>query len=100
MTGEIIKFPIGRVVREHRIAASLHGSPELDAIERSGISIRRAIETLRRQEATLNLLAARARKKVAPEQRGAACAENMRHIYARINELNAEAGDTDGGTVA
>jgi len=96
MSGEINKVPIGRVVREHRIAASLHGSPEFDAIERSGISIRRAIETLRRQEATLNLLAARARKKVSPEQHAAACAQNTRRVHARINELDAETGDTDG----
>jgi len=86
MTGAVIKFPIGRVVREHRIGASLSGSPELDAIERSAISIRRAITTLRRQHATLNLLADRARKKVTPEQRAAAGAENMRRIYAREDE--------------
>jgi len=49
MTGAVIKFPIGRVVRKHRIGGTQHGSPELDAIEQSAISIRRAIETLRRQ---------------------------------------------------
>ena len=86
MTGAVIKFPIGRVVREHRIGASLSGSPELDAIERSAISIRRALVTLRRQEATLNLLAATARKKVTREQRAAAGAENMRRIHAREDE--------------
>jgi hypothetical protein len=29
----VVKFPIGRVVREHRIGGTRHGSPELDAIE-------------------------------------------------------------------
>jgi hypothetical protein len=119
-TDTVVKFPIARVVREHRIGGTRHGSPELDAIEQSAISIRRAIKTLRRQEATLNLLAARARKKVTPEQHAAACAENMRRIYAReaegrtaaappldpsqrqllrkvVDELDAEAGDPDDG---
>jgi hypothetical protein len=86
MTGAVIKFPIGRVVREHRIGATRHGSPELDAIEQAAISVRRAITTLRRQQATLNLRAAVARKKVTPEQQAAACAENMRRIYAREDE--------------
>jgi hypothetical protein len=35
----VIKFPIGPVVREHRIAATRHGSPELDAIEQVAISV-------------------------------------------------------------
>jgi hypothetical protein len=119
----VVKFPIGRVVREHRIGGTQHGLPELDAIEQSATSIRRAIETLRRQEATLNLLAARARKRVTPEQHAAACAENMRHIYKAdsedraaavppldsqqrqllrgiIDKLDAEAADPDGGSAA
>ena len=78
----VVKFPIGRVVREHRIGPILGATPELEAIERSAISIRRAIETLRRQEAILNLCAARARKKVTPEQQAAAVKKNMRRIYA------------------
>ena len=64
----VVKFPIGRVVREHRVGASLGGTPELQAIEQAAISVRRAISTLRRQQASLNLLAARASKKVTPEQ--------------------------------
>jgi len=82
----VVKFPIGRVVREHRVGASLGGTPELQAIEQAAISVRRAISTLRRQQASLNLLAARASKKVTPEQHAAACAENMRRIHARENE--------------
>ena len=82
----VVKFPIGRVVREHRIGGTRHGSPELDAIEQAAISVRRAIKTLLRQEATLNLRAAVARKKVTPEQRAAACAENMRRLYARDDD--------------
>ena len=85
-TDTVVKFPIGRVVREHRIRGTQHGSPELDAIEQAAISVRRAIKTLLRQEATLNLRAAVARKKVTPEQRAAACAENMRRLYARDDE--------------
>jgi hypothetical protein len=76
----VIKFPIGRVVREHRIGLS-GVTPELEAIERASISVRFAIETLRRQEATLNLYAARARKKVTPEQHARAVKENMRRMY-------------------
>jgi hypothetical protein len=53
--------------------------------------MRRAITTPRRQEATLNLLAARARKKVTPEQRWAAYAENARRLYAREDENRAAA---------
>jgi hypothetical protein len=85
-TDTVVKFPIGRVVREPRVSASLNGSPELDAIEQAAISVRRAITTLRRQEATLNLLAARAQKKVPPEQQAAAYAENTRRIYKREAE--------------
>ena len=106
-TDTVVKFPIGRVVREHRIRGTQHGSPELDAIEQAAISVRRAIKTLLRQEATLNL-------------RAAACAENMRRLYARDDEncaaeapaldveavrllrgalakLEAQAGDNDDG---
>jgi len=109
-TDTVVKFPIGRVVREHRIRGTQHGSPELDAIEQAAISVRRAIKTLLRQEATLNLRAAVARKKVTPEQRAAACAENMRRLYARddarlfrklADKLEAQAGDgDDGGSAA
>src|SRR5438094_4995002 len=118
----VVKFPIGRVVREHRILIALGATPELAAIDRSAISIRRAIETLRRQQAALNLLAARARKNETPEQHAAAVAKNMRRIYAceaedraagaaappastgarrrlreLVDRLDAEAGDTDDG---
>ena len=116
----VVKFPIGRVVREHRIRGTQHGSPELDAIEQAAISVRRAIKTLLRQEATLNLHAARARKKVTPEQRAAAYAENTRRLLVRDDEnraaeapaldveavrllrgalakLEAQAGDNDDG---
>jgi hypothetical protein len=96
----VVKFPIGRVVREHRIRGTQHGSPELDAIEQAAISVRRAIKTLLRQEATLNLRAAVARKKVTPEQRAAARAENMRRLYARDDENHAaEAPALDPYTV-
>ena len=67
MTGAVIKYPIGRVVREHRIGLT-SATPELEAINQAAISMRRAITSLRRQEATLNSYAARARKKVTPEQ--------------------------------
>jgi len=116
----VVKFPIGRVVREHRIRGTQHGSPELDAIEQAAISVRRAIKTLLRQEATLNLRAAVARKKVTPEQRAAAYAENTRRLHVRDDEncaaeapaldveavrllrgalakLEAQAGDNDDG---
>ena len=106
----VVKFPIGRVVREHRIRGTQHGSPELDAIEQAAISVRRAIKTLLRQEATLNLRAAVARKKVPPEQRAAAYAENTRRLHARddarlfrklADKLEAQAGDgDDGGSAA
>src|SRR6202030_3109765 len=88
--GSVVKFPIGRVVREHRIGLS-GATPELEAINQAAISMRRAITTLRRQEATLNLLAARAWKKATPEQREQAGAENTRRIYARQDEDRAAA---------
>jgi hypothetical protein len=43
-TDTVVKFPIGRVVREHRIGIVLGASPESEAIEQSIISIRRAIK--------------------------------------------------------
>ena len=60
--------------------------PELEAIEQAAISVRRAIHTLRRQEATLNLLAARERKKETPEQHARLVEENMSRVYAREAE--------------
>jgi hypothetical protein len=81
----LVKFPIGRIVREHRIGSS-QATPELEAIEQAAVSIRQAIETLRRQEATLNLCAARARKKVTPEQQARLTEKNMRRIYACEDE--------------
>jgi hypothetical protein len=59
----VVKLPIGGVVREHRIGAFIGATPELEAIERASISVRGAVETLWQQEATLNLLAAQARKR-------------------------------------
>jgi hypothetical protein len=123
MTGAVVKFPIGRVVREHRIGAFTGATPELEAINQAAISMRRAITTLRRQEATLNLLAAGAWKKATPEQRERASAENTRRIYKREDEdraakslspgalqvlrkmvaeadAAAEVDDTDGGSAA
>jgi hypothetical protein len=91
MTGAVIKFPIGRVVREHRIGTFTGATPELEAINQAAISMRRAITSLRRQEATLNLLAARAWKKATPEQRERAGDENTRRIYARQDEDRAAA---------
>jgi hypothetical protein len=51
----IVKFPIGRVVREHRIGLIVGATSAEEAIEQSLISMRRAITTLRRQESTLFL---------------------------------------------
>jgi len=119
-TDTVVKFPIGRVVREHRIGMLLGVTIEAEAIDQALRSVRHAIKSLRRQEATLNLRAAVARKKVTPEQRAAACAENMRRLYARDDEncaaeapaldveavrllrgalakLEAQAGDNDDG---
>jgi hypothetical protein len=120
----VVKFPIGRVVREHRIGIILAATPEAEAIEQALRSISRAIVTLRRQEATLNLYAARESKKVTPKQHAQLVAKNMRHIYAcqdedraaaapppdagtrralrkLVDKWDAEAGDNDdGGTAA
>ena len=97
--GSVVKFPIGRVVREHRVGLT-SATPELEAINQAAISMRRAITSLRRQEATLNLLAARAWKKATPEQRERAGAENTRRIYARQDEDRAaEAKPLDPYTV-
>jgi hypothetical protein len=81
-TDTVVKFPIGRVVREHRIGIILAATPKAEAIEQALRSINHAIVTLRRQEATLNLHAARERKKVTPKQHAQLVAKNMRHIYA------------------
>jgi hypothetical protein len=100
MTGAVIKFPIGRVVREHRIGHILAATPEAEAIEQAAISVRQAITTLRRQEASLNLRAARERKKETPEQHARLVKENMRRIYKCEDEDRAaEAKPLDPYTV-
>jgi hypothetical protein len=86
MTGAVIKYPIGRVVREHRIGQLYEPTAEAEAIEQALQSVRAAIKTLRRQEASLNLRANRERKKVTPEQHARVVKENMRRIYARQDE--------------
>jgi hypothetical protein len=97
--GSIVKFPIGRVVREHRIGIILAATPEAEAIEQALRSVRGAIETLRRQEATLNLHAARERKKVTPEQHARLVERNMQGIYACQDEDRAAAAPPpDAGT--
>ena len=59
-----------------------------------------AIKTLRRQEASLNLRAARERKKETPEQHAQLVERNMRRIYAREDEDRAaEAKPLDPYTV-
>ena len=95
----VVKFPIDRVVREHRIGMLLGVTIEAEAIDQALRSVRHAIKSLRRQEATLNLCAARARKKVTPEQQAAAVKKNMRHIYACQDEDRAAAAPPpDAGT--
>jgi len=81
----IIKFPIGRAVREHRIGPLLGATPE-EAIEQSLVSMRRAITTLRRQHSTQILASDRARRKRTPEQQARLVEQNMRRIYAREEE--------------
>jgi hypothetical protein len=97
----VVKFPIGRVVREHRISY-LTGDTEWEAIERALISMRRATITLRRQQATLTLLEAQARKKRTPEQRARIAERHMQHIYARMaeDEANEAVDGHDGGSAA
>ena len=85
-TDTVIKFPIGRVVREHRIGAINEATPEAEAIEQAMRSVRHAIKTLQRQYASLILRANRARKKETPEQHRAAVAKNMQRIYACQDE--------------
>ena len=83
---EVVKFPVGRVVREHRIGPLLMATPEAEAIEQACYSVRRAIKALQRQEASLNLRAARARKKETPEQTARLVEKSMQHVYARQDE--------------
>jgi hypothetical protein len=86
VSATLIKFPIGRVVREHRIGHILAATREGEAIEQAARSVRQAIKTLRRQEASLNLRAARERKKETPEQIARVVEKNMSHVYAREDE--------------
>ena len=86
MTGTVIKFPIGRVVREHRIGNILAATPEGEAIDQALCSVRRAIKTLRRQEASLNLRLARERRKETPERSARLVEKNMRRICACQDE--------------
>jgi hypothetical protein len=98
----IIKFPIGRAVREHRIGPLLGATPE-EAIEQSLVSMRRAITTLRRQHSTLILASYRARRKRTPEQRrrfDQLTDEPLRRVYARIAEDEAEQQEIGDGDSA
>jgi hypothetical protein len=101
MTGEIIKFPIGRVVRDHRVG-TLVALSEADAIEQALISNRRAISTLRRQQASLNLRYWAARKRETPEERRAIGERNMRRVSMWLAEDDAitAANVSDGGDSA
>ena len=91
MTDTVIKFPIGRVVREHRIGQIYEATPEAEAIEQALRSVRHAIQTLRRQQASLNLRAVRERKKETLEQHACLVEKSMSHIYAREAEDRAAA---------
>ena len=99
----VVKFPIDRVVREHRIGMLLGVTIEAEAIDQALRSVRHAIKTLRRQEATLNLCAARARKKVTPEQQAAAVAApppdagTRQALRKLMDKWDAEAGEGDDG---
>src|SRR5438045_1768449 len=102
-TDTVVKFPIGRVVREHRIGIILAATPKAEAIEQALRSVRDAIRTLQRQRATLELLAWRGREKETPEQHAALVKRSMAHIYAWQDEDAAEHGrneSDDGGSAA
>src|ERR1700732_3955284 len=98
MTGHVVKFPIGRVVREHRIGCILAATPEAEEVERALRSVRDAITTLRRQEASLILRWRHALEQETPEQNARLVERNMRRIYACAKE-DREA-DIDGGDAA
>ena len=73
-----------------------------EAIEQACISVRRALKPLRRQEASLNLLYWRARKRETPEQHARLVEKNMRRIYACQAEDRAlaEGDEPDDGDAA
>jgi hypothetical protein len=96
----IVKFPIGRVVREHRNALIVGATSEEEAIAQSLVSVRRAITTLRRQESSLFLRSYRAWKRATPEQRRRVGEESMRRIYARLAEDDAERQEIGNGDSA
>jgi hypothetical protein len=100
----IVKFPIGRVVREHRSGLIVGETSEEAAIEQSLGSMRRAITTLRRQESTLFLAWYRAQRNRTPEQQrrfDQLADESLRRTYARIAEDEAEQQESgDGDTAA
>jgi hypothetical protein len=98
----IVKFPIGRDVREHRIGLIVGATSE-EAIEQSLVSIRRAITTLRRRESSLFLASYRARRKRTPEQLrrfDQLADESLRRVYARIAEDEAEQQEIGDGDSA
>jgi hypothetical protein len=80
-TDTVVMFPIGRVVREHRIGQIHEATPEAEAIERALRSMRHAIKTLEWQQSSLNLRLQRERKKVTPEQHARLVERNMQRIY-------------------
>ena len=96
MSGEVVKFPIGRVVREHRVGR-FDPATESEAINQALVSMRRAIKTLRHQEATLNLRYWAARKRQMPEERARIGERNMQHIHARMAEDEANTATESQG---
>src|SRR5690348_9786986 len=49
MTGQVIKFSIGRVERQHRIRRAMGVTAEAEAIDEARMSVRHAIKSLQRQ---------------------------------------------------
>ena len=82
----VVKFPIGRVVREHRIAPLLAATPEAEAIDQAFRSVEHAMKSLERQRASLQLRWNRVRKKETPEQHARLVERNMRRIVACQDE--------------
>ena len=99
MTGaNVVKFPIGRVVREHRIGCILAASPEAEELDRALRSVQHALTTLRRQEASLILRYRHAREQETPEQHARLVDRNTRRVFACAKE-DREA-DTDDNPAA
>jgi hypothetical protein len=97
MSGEVVKFPIGRVVREHRVRMNFGGSVEANALDAVLHSVDDALASLKRQRSSLLMQFRAARERETPDERARASGRVMARVFMRQAE---DDGGEDQGDAA